>query len=288
MDIQSFFDEATSTFSHVLSDAGSHECAIVDSVLDYDPAAGRVTTRSADIIFGYIEANDLKVKYHLETHVHADHLSGAQYLKQALGGEVVIGSQVTAVQRIFGARFNVAVGGDCFDRLVDEGDRLSIGDESITVMHTPGHTPACVTYLTAGAAFVGDTLFMPDYGTARADFPGGDAATLFDSIQKILSLPDETLLYLCHDYLTGDRRDFTCVTSVREERAGNIHLVDCDREAYVSMRRARDAGLAAPRLLLPSIQFNMQGGRLPAGDDNGTRYFRIPLLLDEKLEEIGL
>ncbi len=279
--VEPFFDPDTFTFSYVLSDPESGRCAIIDSVLDYDPASGKVSSVSADRIADYVTKNELTVEYHLETHVHADHLSASHYLKQKLGGKIGIGNRVNEVQAVFADVFNTEEGfrtdGNQFDMLFADSDVIELGAQKICVLHTPGHTPACVTYTVSDVAFVGDTLFMPDYGTARTDFPGGDAEVLYDSIQRLLSLPDTTTLYMCHDYLTKDRDEYLCVTSVAEEKTSNVHLKDTDRDTFVKTRRSRDSELAAPRLLLPSIQVNMRAGELPPAEDNGTHYLKIPL-----------
>lgn len=279
--VEAFFDEDTFTFSYVLVDPESNAAAVVDPVLDYDPAAGRTSTVSVDRIVDYVGRNGLELQWILETHVHADHLSAARYLKQRLGGRIGIGNRVAAVQKVFGDLFNAEPefcrDGSQFDHLFEDGERAALGGLSFEVMHTPGHTPACISYVFDGAVFVGDTLFMPDYGTARSDFPGGDAATLYRSIQRILALPDQTAVYLCHDYLSGGRREYQHRTTVAEER-NNIHLKDNVTEAdFVRFREQRDAELAAPRLLLPSVQFNMRGAELPPAESNGTHYFKIPV-----------
>ena len=280
--IESFFDSVTNTWSYVVRDPESNSAAIIDPVLDYDPAAGRTSTASADALIGYVREHDLKVEWVMETHVHADHLSGASYVKNSLGGKMSIGSQVGKVQSAFGDLFNAeaefARDGSQFDHLFDDNEVLMIGGVEGVVWHTPGHTPACVTYVFDGCAFIGDTLFMPDYGTARADFPGGDASMLYQSIKRILALPDETELYLCHDYETDERSEFCDMTTVARERADNIHVHDgIDEEQFAQTREARDANLAAPRLLLPSVQFNMRGASLPPPEDNGMSYFKIPV-----------
>jgi glyoxylase-like metal-dependent hydrolase (beta-lactamase superfamily II) len=277
-----FFDPTTSTYSYVVSDPSSGRCAIVDSVLDYDPAAGRTSHAGAERIVAYVREQKLVVDWLLETHVHADHLSAAPYLKQQLGGQLVIGEQITQVQETFGKLFNAgsefATDGRQFDRLLREGETFQIGRLQATAIHTPGHTPACMTYLIGDAAFVGDTLFMPDYGTARCDFPGGDARTLYRSIQRLFALPAETRLYLCHDYLPDGRSEYSCMSTVAEQRAGNVHVhMGIDEEAFVAMRSARDATLGMPTLILPSVQVNMRAGHLPPAESNGVRYLKVPL-----------
>ncbi|MCB1647260.1 MAG: MBL fold metallo-hydrolase [Pseudomonadales bacterium] len=279
-EITPFFDPATFTWSYVVADPATRACAIIDSVLDFDPASGKLSSTSAERLMQFIKDQGLTVDWLLETHVHADHLTASHYLQEKLGGRIGIGNQVGQVQSAFGPVFNAGADfrtdGSQFDSLFADGEEFSVGELQFRVMHTPGHTPACATYLVDGNAFVGDTLFMPDYGTARTDFPGGDAGILYDSIQKILSLPDDTVLYMCHDYLTGDRKDYLCKTSVAEEKH-NIHLHGNDKAAFVHQRQCKDKGLAAPRLLLPSIQVNMRAGELPAAENNDKRYLRIPL-----------
>lgn len=280
--VEAFFDEATYTVSYVVVCRESRRAAIIDSVLDYDPNSGATRTQSADKIIEYVRGQSLSVEYIMETHVHADHLSAAPYLKAALGGKTVIGACVQDVQRVFGKVFNAGKAfhhdGSQFDILLADGDTLSLGALTFKALHTPGHTPACMTYVTEGAAFVGDTLFMPDYGTARCDFPGGDAHTLYQSIQKIFALPDDTRLYLCHDYQAPGRSFYSWETTVGEERRNNIHVRDgISEEDFVAMRTSRDAGLDMPRLILPSVQVNMRAGALPPAEDNGVRYLKIPL-----------
>ena len=288
MHIESFFDPATSTFSHILADLPARQCALIDSVLDYDPKSGRTSTASADRLLARVRELGLNVQWLLETHVHADHLSAAPYLQQQLGGQLAIGAHITTVQNVFGKLFNAgtefARDGSQFDRLLADGDCLQVGHLHVQAMHTPGHTPACMSYVVTDAgeparqvAFVGDTLFMPDYGTARCDFPGGSASTLFQSIQKVLSLPDSTQLYLCHDYpLEG--REPQCVTTVAEQKKTNVHVHQgVMEEAFVKMRQARDATLSMPVLMLPSVQVNMRAGHMPPPEGNGTTYLKIPI-----------
>ncbi|MDP4548043.1 MBL fold metallo-hydrolase [Marinobacter sp. MDS2] len=282
--VQHFFDEPTNTFSYVVRDPDSQACAILDSVLDFDYAAGRTDVRSADAIIQYVRDNDLTVEWVLETHVHADHLSAAPYLHEQLGGKTGIGARITDVQEIFGKAFNAgtefARDGSQFDRLFKEGDTFSIGGLEGRVLHTPGHTPACLTYVIGDAAFVGDTLFMPDYGTARCDFPGGDARTLFRSIQKVLALPEQTRIFLCHDYKAPGREEFHCMTTVAEQRAANVHVHEgVSEDEFVKMRTERDATLGMPRLILPSVQVNMRAGEMPPAEDNGQVYLKVPLNL---------
>ncbi|MEQ4540344.1 MAG: MBL fold metallo-hydrolase [Billgrantia sp.] len=277
-----FFDEPTNTFSYVVRDPGSRACAVIDSVLDFDYAAGRTDTRSADAIIAFIRREGLSVEWILETHVHADHLSAAPYLHEKLGGKTGIGARITVVQEVFGKAFNAgtefARDGSQFDRLFEEGDTFAIGTMEGRVLHTPGHTPACLTYVIGDAAFVGDTLFMPDYGTARCDFPGGDARTLYRSIQKVLALPGETRLFLCHDYKAPEREEYQHETSVAEQRAHNVHVHDgISEEEFVRMRTERDATLDMPRLILPSVQVNMRAGHMPPPEDNGQVYLKVPI-----------
>ena len=280
--IQAFFDPATSTYSYVVSDPATAQCAIIDSVLDYDAAAGRTDTASADRLIAYVREQGLSVQWLLETHVHADHLSAAPYLKAALGGRLAIGEQICVVQTTFGTLFNAgsefAVDGRQFDELLKDDQPFQIGSLSARAMHTPGHTPACMTYLIGDAAFVGDTLFMPDYGTARCDFPGGDARSLYRSIARLFALPDSTRLFMCHDYLAPGREQHCYQTTVGEQRAHNVHVHQgISEEAFVSMRQTRDAGLAMPALMLPAVQVNMRAGHLPPAEDNGVRYLKVPL-----------
>ena len=285
LQVEGFFDPATWTVSYIILDQSTQQCALVDSVLDYDPKSGRTSHASADLLIARVRELGATVQWILETHVHADHLSAAPYLKQALGGQLGIGQHITTVQKVFGSLFNAgsdfAQDGRQFDHLFVDGETFSIGKLQARAMHTPGHTPACMTYVvndsTQGAAFVGDTLFMPDYGTARCDFPGGDARTLFRSINKVLSLPPETVLYMCHDYQPGGR-EVQFVSTVAEERQKNVHVRNgISEEEFVAMRHARDAALAMPTLILPSVQVNMRAGQLPEPEGNGTRYIKIPL-----------
>ena len=275
------FDEATHTVSYVVWDPTTCRAAIIDPVLDYDHRTGRVSHRSADDLLGFAAGQGLSVDWVLETHAHADHLSAAPYLKEKTGAPIGIGARITEVQRTFAPVFGLEdVSGDGreFDRLFRDGETITIGGLQVEVMHTPGHTPACVSYRIGEAVFVGDTLFMPDYGTARADFPGGDARTLYRSIHRLLALPDATRLYLCHDYKAPGRDHFAWETTVGEEKTRNIHVGGCvDEASFVAMREARDATLAAPVLLLPSLQVNIRAGRLPDPDRDGRRFLRIPL-----------
>lgn len=280
--VQHFFDEPTNTFSYVVQDPDSRACAIIDSVLDFDYAAGRTDVRSADEIIRFIRDNQLEVEWILETHVHADHLSAAPYLHEQLGGQTGIGHKIMEVQDIFGKAFNAgtefARDGSQFDRLFSEGDIFTIGNLEASVLHTPGHTPACLTYVIGDAAFVGDTLFAPDAGTARCDFPGGDAHTMYHSVQKVLALPPETRIFLCHDYKAPGRDEFVHETTVAEQRERNIHVREGIKEdEFVKMRTERDATLNMPRLILPSVQVNMRAGEMPPAEDNGQVYLKVPV-----------
>jgi len=279
--VTAFFDEATFTVTYVVADPDSAHAAIVDPVLDYDPASGRTSTASADKVAAFVRDNNLSIDWVLETHVHADHLSAAPYLREKLGGTVAIGKNVAAVQETFQGVFNIedlATDGSQFDHLFEDGDEFSIGDMAGSIIGTPGHTPACITYVIGDAAFVGDTLFMPDFGTARTDFPGGDAGMLYDSIQRILALPGDTRLFMCHDYKAPGRDEFAWETSVAEQREVNVHINrNVSRDEFVAMREGRDAELGMPKLILPSIQVNVRAGQLPEAEANGVRYLKIPL-----------
>ncbi|WBL34568.1 MBL fold metallo-hydrolase [Sinirhodobacter sp. HNIBRBA609] len=280
--VQAFFDEATNTVTYVVKDPQSTACAVVDSVLDFDYASGRTDTRSADAVIAYIRENGLSVVWILETHVHADHLSAAPYIQERLGGKIGIGDRIKIVQDTFGKIFNEGTefqrDGSQFDKLFVEGDRFEIGGLVGHVLHTPGHTPACLTYVIGDAAFVGDTLFMPDYGTARCDFPGGSAEALYVSIQKILALPDATRVFVAHDYLPPGREDYQWETTVAEERARNIHIGGGkSKDDFVKMRTERDATLAMPRLIIPSLQVNMRAGQMPPPEDDGRTYLKVPV-----------
>ena len=281
-DVKAFFDEPTNTISYVVWDPETKEAAIVDSVLDYDASAGRTDTASADAIIAFVKANGLSVAWILETHAHADHLSAAPYLQEQVGGKLAIGDHITTVQEVFGKIFNAGTefqrDGSQFDRLLKDGDTFKVGGIDARVLHTPGHTPACMTYIIGDAAFVGDTLFMPDFGTARCDFPGGDARTLYRSIQKIFELPDETRMFLCHDYKAPGRDAFKWETTVGEQKRANVHVRDgIGEDAVVEMRTKRDAQLAMPKLILPSVQVNMRAGHLPPPEDDGTSYLKVPV-----------
>lgn len=280
--VHAFFDEQTHTFSYVVSDPVTAKCAIIDSVLNYDASAVRTTTTLADEIIAYIEEQHLQVEWILETHVHADHLSAAQYVKSKLGGKVAIGQQIEKVQRIFSKIYDMdadtLVQQQPFDYLFKADELFQIGQLSGQVIATPGHTPACVSYVIGEAVFVGDTLFMHDYGTARCDFPQGDAAQLFDSVQRLYGLPDEYRVFLCHDYLPEHRSEYQCETSIGEQKAKNIHIrYDSDKQTFIEMRNKRDAKLSLPKLMLPAIQINMKAGQLPKANTRGQRYLKLPL-----------
>jgi len=280
--IEPFFDPATFTYSYVVSDPQTRQCAVIDSVLDYDPASGRTSHATAQRLVDYVREQDLKVQWLLETHVHADHLSAAPYLRQQLGGQLAIGDRITVVQDTFGKLFNAGTGfatdGRQFDHLFHDSDTFQVGNIQARAIHTPGHTPACMTYVIGDAAFVGDTLFMPDYGTARCDFPGGDARTLYQSIQKLFALPGDTRVFMCHDYKAPGREEFLYETTIAAEREHNVHVhAGISEDQFVAMRTARDATLGMPTLILPSVQINMRGGELPEPESNGTRYLKIPL-----------
>ena len=284
--IHSFFDGPTNTVTYLVMDPETKSAAVIDPVLDYDHASGKAAMESAARVLAKAAELGAKVELVLETHVHADHLSGAPYIKLKTGAAVVIGERIREVQAIFRPVFNaqdVSGEGAEFDRLVKDGERLKLGRLEIEVMATPGHTPACMSFKIGDAVFVGDTLFMPDYGTARADFPGGDAAQLYRSIKRLLALPPQTRLFMCHDYLPKDgRKNFVWETTVAAERAGNVHVHDGVSEAdFVAMRTTRDKTLSAPTLLLPSIQVNMRAGKLPPADKNGVHYIRVPVTLPE-------
>ena len=285
MTVEGFFDPSTWTVSYLILDPSTHHCAILDSVLDYDPKSGRTGTDSADKLIARVKELGATVDWLLETHVHADHLSAAPYLQKSLGGKLAIGRNIVTVQNVFGKLFNAgtefARDGSQFDHLFVDGEVFDIGSLKARALHTPGHTPACITYVVESgnevAAFVGDTLFMPDYGTARCDFPGGDARTLFKSVNRVLSLPSHAKLYMCHDYQPGGR-EVEFVSTVADERAHNIHVRDgITEEEFVRMRESRDATLSMPTLILPSVQINMRAGQMPPAESNGTRYIKIPL-----------
>ena len=280
-EVMPFFDEQTNTFSYVVKDPFSQACAIVDSVMEIDYPSGRLSLRGAEEIIRYIRHHNLELQWIIETHVHADHLSAAPYLQGQLGGKIGIGNKITDVQDAFGTIFNAGTefsrDGSQFDQLFKDGDEYLVGNMVCHAIHTPGHTPACMVHVMGDAAFVGDTLFMPDGGTARADFPGGDARTLYRSIQRVLTLPDNVRLFICHDYMPNGRKA-ECQTTVGDERRLNIHVgKQVDEDSFVKMREKRDATLGMPRLILPSLQINMRAGHLPPAEDNGTSYLKLPL-----------
>lgn len=280
--VTTFFDEATFTATHVVHDPATLRAAVIDPVLDFDQASGRTSHASADRVIAHVEAHGLTVDWLLETHAHADHLSAAPYLKGRLGGQIVIGAAIRTVQDVFGKVFNegpaFARDGSQFDLLMDDGHAFRVGGIEAIALHVPGHTPACLAYVIGDAVFVGDTLFMPDYGTARADFPGGDARTLYRSIRRLMALPDETRVFLCHDYKATGRDQFVWETTIGAERTANVHVHEgVSEDEFVAMREARDATLGMPKLILPSIQVNMRAGHLPEPDSNGVRYLRLPV-----------
>ena len=281
-DVKAFFDKATNTICYLVRDPHGTSVAIIDSVLDFDYASGRTDTASADAVIAYVLREGLNVEWILETHVHADHLSAAPYLQENLGGKIGIGQQITVIQDTFGKVFNEGTefqrDGSQFDALFSDGDAFHIGQMRGNVMHTPGHTPACLTYVIGDAAFVGDTLFMPDFGTARCDFPGGSAEALYDSVQRILSLPDETRIFVGHDYCAPGREDFAWETTVAEQKAQNVHIgKGAARDDFVKMRTERDATLGMPKLIIPSLQVNMRAGHMPEPDDAGDVYLKVPV-----------
>ena len=279
--IRAFFDEATNTFSYLVADPATKRAAVIDPVLDYDPKSGEVDVRSVEAVLAAAREAGYTVEWSLETHAHADHLSGSPYVKARTGAKIAIGENIKEVQRIFRPVFNATdlkTDGSDFDRLFKDGDRFKIGELEVEVIHTPGHTPACISYKIGDVVFVGDTLFMPDYGTARADFPGGDAHKLYRSIRRLLSLPPRTRLFMCHDYKAPGRDSYAFETTVDEQRSRNVHVHEgVEENEFVAMRNARDATLAAPTLLLPSIQVNVRAGRFPAAEANGVRYLKIPV-----------
>ncbi|WP_233236916.1 MBL fold metallo-hydrolase [Bordetella sp. LUAb4] len=281
-EIHSFFDESTFTVSHIVVDPATHTCAIIDSVLDYDAASGRTSTRGAQSLIDFVQARALRVEWVLETHVHADHLSAAPLLNQRLGGRLAIGAHISIVQDVFGKVFNAgsdfARDGSQFDHLFVDGETFALGHLQAVALHVPGHTPACMAYVIGDAVFVGDTLFMPDYGTARCDFPGGDAAMLFRSIRRLMALPDATRVFLCHDYKAPGRERYAWETTIEAQRLGNLHVHEgVSEQDFVALRQQRDAALPMPRLILPSVQVNMRGGKLPEPEANGMRYLKIPV-----------
>jgi glyoxylase-like metal-dependent hydrolase (beta-lactamase superfamily II) len=280
--VTAFFDNATNTISYVVQDPAGKAAAIIDSVLDFDYSSGRTDTASADEVIAYVQKEGLEVQWLLETHVHADHLSAAPYLQEKLGGKIGIGDQIKIVQETFGKVFNEGTefqrDGSQFDKLFVEGDSIHIGQMRLDVLHTPGHTPACLTYVVGDAAFVGDTLFMPDFGTARCDFPGGSSEVLFQSIQKILTLPDETRIFVGHDYKAPGREDYAWETTVGEQKTKNVHIGDgTEQDDFVKMRDERDAQLAMPKLIIPSLQVNMRAGQMPEPDEQGDVFLKVPV-----------
>jgi len=282
--VKTFFDEPTYTATHVVHDPVTRRAAIIDSVLNFDQASGRTSHQSADALIAYVREQGLTVDWLLETHAHADHLSAAPYLKEQLGGTLVIGRDIVTVQQTFARVFNepasFARDGSQFDRLMEEGESFQLGGIPAIALHVPGHTPACLAYVIGDAVFVGDTLFMPDYGTARTDFPGGDARSLYSSIRRILALPGEARVFLCHDYQAPNRKSYVWETTIAAQRQANVHVHDgVGEEEFVAMRTARDAKLGMPRLILPSVQINMRGGRLPEPEGNGVSYLKLPLNL---------
>lgn len=280
--VTSFLHPASNTFTHVVYDLRTKRAAVIDPVLDFDVASGRTGKVALDAVIGHVRERDLAVDWIIETHLHADHLSGAQHLKSALGGVIAIGEHIAQVQEIFGELFNsgtdFATDGSQFDHLFHDDERYNVGNLQAQALHTPGHTPACMSHRIGDALFVGDTIFMPDYGTARCDFPGGDARTLYRSIRRLFELPDDTRVFLCHDYLPEGRTELQCQTTIGAEKRSNIHIREgISEDEFVRMREARDATLAVPRLLLPAVQVNMRAGQWPPADDNGIRYLKIPL-----------
>lgn len=279
--VDSYFDEATNTITYIVKDPGSNACAVIDSVMDIDYAAGRISFQHADEIIRQIQARELQLEWIIETHVHADHLSAAPYIQQKLGGKIGIGSEITTVQNTFGKVFNEGTefqrDGSQFDQLFEDGDCYQIGKMTAFVLHTPGHTPACMSHVIGDAVFVGDTLFMPDSGSARADFPGGDAGQLYDSIQRILALPESMRLFMCHDY-GNENRNIQWETTIAEEKADNIHVGQGKtREEFIKMRMQRDATLGMPKLIIPSLQVNMRAGQLPPADEQGKTFLKVPV-----------
>ena len=280
--VTAFFDEATYTISYVVADPDTKHCAIIDSLLDYDQASGRTKTSSADKLIAFVRERGLTCEWIIDTHVHADHLTAAPYIREQLGGKTAIGDKISVVQRVFGEIFNEGqsfhTDGSQFDHLFKPGESYRVGNIEARALATPGHTPACMTHLIGDAMFVGDTIFMPDFGTARCDFPGGDAGTLYDSIQMLFEFPDETRMFLCHDYKAPGRDEFVWETTIGEQKRSNIHVKDgISREEFIKMRTERDATLAMPKLILPSVQINMRAGDMPPPEDNGVRYMKVPI-----------
>ena len=281
-DVKGFFDEATNTISYVVSDPDTKACAVIDSLLDFDQASGRTNTASADMLIAYVREQGFTCAWIIDTHVHADHLTAAPYIRSQLGGKTAIGDRIPVVQNVFGKIFNEGqsfhTDGSQFDHLFADGETYRIGHLEGRALLTPGHTPACMSHVIGDAVFVGDTLFMPDFGTARCDFPGGDAGTLYDSIQRLFELPDDTRMFLCHDYMAPGRDEFVWETTVGEQKRANKHVkTGTTREEFIAMRTARDATLPMPKLILPSVQINMRAGELPPAEDNGQRYMKLPI-----------
>lgn len=281
-EVKAFFDEATFTISYVVTDPETKKCAVIDSLLDFDQASGRTNTKSADELIAWVKAEGLTCDWIIDTHVHADHLTAAPYIKSQLGGVTAIGDQISVVQKVFKAIFNEGqkfhTDGSQFDHLFADGETYKVGNIEAKALHTPGHTPACMSHLIGDALFVGDTIFMPDFGTARCDFPGGDAGTLYDSVQKLFALPDETRMFLCHDYKAPGRDYYHWESTVGEQKAKNIHVKEgTSKEDFIKMRTERDATLAMPKLILPSVQINMRAGNMPEPEDNGQRYMKLPI-----------
>jgi glyoxylase-like metal-dependent hydrolase (beta-lactamase superfamily II) len=281
-EVKAFFHEPTFTGSYVVSDAVTKKAAIIDSVWDFDQPSGRTSFESADAIVAYVKERGLSVEWVLETHAHADHLSAAPYLQERLGGQLAIGREIVTVQGVFGKIFNegtdFARDGSQFNRLLNDGEALMVGEIPLLVLHVPGHTPADLAYVIGDALFTGDTIFMPDYGSARADFPGGDARTLYRSVRRLMRLPDKTRVFLCHDYMAPGREQFVWETTMLAERTANVHLHEgVSEDEFVTMRTARDATLGMPKLILPSIQVNMRGGHMPPAEDNGVSYLKLPV-----------
>ena len=281
-EVKAFFDEATNTISYVVWDSTTNQAAIVDSLLDFDQASGRTMTKSADLMIAFVKEAGLKVDWIIDTHVHADHLTAAPYIKSQLGGRTGIGEHIATVQKVFGEIFNEGqefhTDGSQFDHLFKDGETYKVGNIDARAIHTPGHTPACMSHLIGDSLFVGDTIFMPDFGTARCDFPGGDAGTLYDSIQKLFALPEETRVFLCHDYKAPGRDEYVWETTIAEEKAHNKHVhTGISKEEFVKMRTERDATLEMPKLILPSVQINMRACQMPPAEENGKRYMKIPI-----------
>lgn len=280
--VTGFFDEATNTISYVVADSATKRCAVIDSLLDFDQASGRTKTESSDRLIAFVRQQELECEWIIDTHVHADHLTAAPYVRSQLGGKTAIGEKVATVQRVFSKIFNEGqsfhTDGRQFDHLFADGEHYRIGSIEARAIHTPGHTPACMSHLIGDALFVGDTIFMPDFGTARCDFPGGDAGTLYDSIQKLFALPDATRMFLCHDYKAPGRDEYVWETTVGAQKNSNVHVkAGTTRDEFIAMRTARDATLAMPKLILPSVQINMRAGNMPPPEDNGQRYMKIPI-----------